>query len=98
MEEAMMNEEMIAEAPGATTFTLYIPGFLWEYSLSEQPLEGQEKNELLQKDWLTSGLIHKIYSLFPTCSEIKTDDDNKCDPAAIRIQNHTIVSFWTYLC
>jgi hypothetical protein len=38
MEEATMEEEMIAEAPGATTFTLYIPDFLREYSLSEQTL------------------------------------------------------------
>jgi hypothetical protein len=82
MEEATMDEEMIAEAPGATTFTLYIPNFLREYRLSEQSLE-EQKNELLQKNWLTSGLlIHKIHSFFPTCSEIKTDDDNKCNPTA----------------
>jgi hypothetical protein len=64
MEEATMDEEMIAEAPGATTFTLYIPNFLQKYSLSEQSLE-EQKNELLQKDWLTSSPIHKIHSLFP---------------------------------
>jgi hypothetical protein len=46
--------------PGATTFPIYIPDFLEEYSLSEQSLE-QQKNELLQqKDWLTSGLIREI--------------------------------------
>jgi hypothetical protein len=82
MEEARMEEEMIAEAPGATTFTLYTPDFLQEeYSLSKQSLE-EQKNELLGKDWLTSGLIHKIHSLFPTCSEIKTDDGNKRGPTA----------------
>ena len=76
-----MNEEMIAEAPGATKFTLYIPDFLREYSLSDQSLE-EQKNELLRKDWLTPGLVHQIHTLFPTCSEIKTDDDNKRDPTA----------------
>jgi hypothetical protein len=81
MEEATMNEEMFAEAPGATTFTLYIPNFLREYSLSEQSLE-EQKNKLLRMDWLTSGLIHEIHSLYPTCSEIKTDDNNKRDPTA----------------
>jgi hypothetical protein len=81
MEEATMNEEIFAEGPGATTFTLYIPDFLREYSLSEQSLE-EQKNELLRKDWLTSGLIHEILSLYPTCSEIKTNDDNKRDPNA----------------
>jgi hypothetical protein len=81
MEEAPMNKEMIAEAPDATTFTLYIPDFLREYSLSEQSVE-EQKNELLRRNWLTSGLIHEIHSLYPTCSEIKTDDDNKRDPTA----------------
>ncbi len=59
MDEATMEEEMIAEAPGATTFTLFIPGFLREYSPSEQSLE-EQKNELLRKDWLTSGLTYEI--------------------------------------
>jgi hypothetical protein len=31
---------------------------------------------------LTSGLIHEIHSLYPTCLEIKTDDDNKRDRTA----------------
>jgi hypothetical protein len=70
---------MIDEASGATLFTLYIPVFLREYSLSKQSLE-EQKNELLRKDWLTSGFIHKMHSLFPTCSEIKIDDDNNRDP------------------
>ncbi len=76
-----MEVEMIAEAPGATTFTVYIPDFLREYILSEQSLE-EQKNVLLRKDWLTSGLIHKICSLFPTCSEIRADNDKKRDPTA----------------
>jgi hypothetical protein len=83
MEEATMNKEMFAEGPGVTTFTLYIPYFLREYSLSKQSLE-EQKNELLRKDWLTSGLIHEIHSLYPTCSDIKTDDDNKRDPTAFK--------------
>jgi hypothetical protein len=48
-EEATMEEASIADAPGATTFTLYIPDFLQEYSLSNKSLE-EQKNELLQKD------------------------------------------------
>jgi hypothetical protein len=36
MEEAkMLEEEMIAKAPSATTFTINIPNFLQEYSLSK---------------------------------------------------------------
>jgi hypothetical protein len=99
MEEATMNEEIFAEGPGATTFTLYIPDFLREYSLSEQSLE-EQKNELLRKDWLTSGLIHEILSLYPTCSEIKTNDDNKRDPNAFehKISQLFPRSCWTHLC
>jgi hypothetical protein len=82
MDEATMEEEMIAEAPRATTFTLFVPDFLREYSLSEQSLLEEQKNELLGKDWLTSGLIHEIHSLYPTCLEIKTDDDNNRDRTA----------------
>jgi hypothetical protein len=64
------------EAPTATSFTIYIPVFLEEYSLSTQSLE-QQKNKLLKKDWLTTGLIAEIETLFPTCSEIQKDKDNK---------------------
>jgi hypothetical protein len=79
-----MEEEINAEAPGGTNFTIYIPNFLHaEYSLSEQSLE-QQKNELLQKDWLTSGLIGEIESFFPARSEIKIDDDIKRDPNAFQ--------------
>jgi hypothetical protein len=49
MEEATMEEGLIAEAPGATTFTLYIPDFLQEYSLSNKSLF-EQKNKLLRKD------------------------------------------------
>jgi hypothetical protein len=38
----------------------------------------------LQKDWLTSGLIGEIESLFPSHSKIKDDDDNKGDPHAFQ--------------
>jgi hypothetical protein len=75
MEEATMNEEMFAEAPGATTFTLYIPNFLREYSLSEQSLE-EQKNELLRKDWLTSGLIQRS-RLMTTTSVIQLPSNTK---------------------
>jgi hypothetical protein len=69
--------------PGVTTFTIYIPKFLEEYSLSEKSLD-QQKKELLQKDWLTSGLIGEIEALFPCRSEIKSDNDNKRDPRAFQ--------------
>jgi hypothetical protein len=36
MEEATMEEASIADAPGATTFNLYIPDFLQEYSLPDK--------------------------------------------------------------
>jgi hypothetical protein len=43
VEEARMGKEMIAGAPSVNTLTLYIPDFLWEYSLLEQSLEEQKK-------------------------------------------------------
>jgi hypothetical protein len=47
MKEATMEKEMDAEAPGVTTaFTIYIPDFLQEYSLSKKSIE-EQKNELL---------------------------------------------------
>jgi hypothetical protein len=55
----MMEEASIADATGANTFTLYIPDFLQEYSLSDKSLE-EQKNELLRKDWLTSGPTYEI--------------------------------------
>jgi hypothetical protein len=44
---ATMEEASIADAPGATTFTLNIPDFLQEYSLSNKSPE-EQKNELLR--------------------------------------------------
>jgi hypothetical protein len=52
-------------------------------SIAAIPLE-EQKNELLQKDWLTSGLTHEIETLFPTHIEIQINDDNKCDPIAFQ--------------
>jgi hypothetical protein len=59
MDEAMMEEASIADATGANMVTLYIPDFIQEYSLSNKSLE-EQKNELLRKDWLTSGLTYEI--------------------------------------
>jgi hypothetical protein len=81
MEEAMMEEASIGDAPGANMFTLFIPNFLQEYSLYDKSLE-EQKNELLGKDWLTSGLTYEIESLFPTPTDIQGNDDNKRDPIA----------------
>ncbi len=39
MQEVTIEEETIAEVPGATTFTLYIPDFVQEYSLSGKTLD-----------------------------------------------------------
>jgi hypothetical protein len=90
-----MEEATNPEEPGVTTFTIYVPNFLQEYSLSEQSLERQN-NELLQKDWLTAGLIGEIESLFPTHSEINHDDDNKRDPHAF--QQHKIAQLFASGC
>jgi hypothetical protein len=83
MEEAMMEEASISHAPGANMFTLFIPNFLQEYSLSNKSLEEQSK-ELLGKDWFTSGLTYQIESLFPTPTDIQVNDDNKRDPIAFQ--------------
>jgi hypothetical protein len=72
-----------AELPDATTFTLYIPDFVQQYSLSGKTL-AQQNTELLQKDWLTPGLTHEIESLFPIASEINRQDDNKRDSIAFQ--------------
>jgi hypothetical protein len=83
MEEATMEEALIAEAPGTTTFTLYIPDFLQEYSLSDKSLV-EQKNELLRKDWLTSGLTYEIEAMFPTPTDIQVNDDDKRDEIAFQ--------------
>jgi hypothetical protein len=65
MAEEMNEEEIMNEqAPDVTmpSFTIYIPDFVPEYGLSEQSVE-EQKNELVRKDWLTSGLIQEIESL-----------------------------------
>jgi hypothetical protein len=82
-EPGTMEVPVTPDEPGVTTFTIYIPNFLEEYSLSEQSLE-QQKIKLLRKDWLTSGLIGEIESLFPSHSKIKNANDNKQDPVAFQ--------------
>jgi hypothetical protein len=42
-EPGTMEVPVTPNEPGVTTFTIYIPNFLEEYSLSEQSLE-QQKN------------------------------------------------------
>jgi hypothetical protein len=78
-----MNKETNAEVLDATTFTLYIPDFVQEYSLSGQTLD-EQNTQLLQKDRLTPGLIHEIETLFPNPSEINSDDDNRRDSNAFQ--------------
>ena len=78
-----VDSEVVLAVGGVITYTIYVPNFLQEYHLSEQSLE-QQKIDLLQKDWLTYGLIHEIELLFPTQSEIKINDDNKCDTNAFQ--------------
>jgi hypothetical protein len=78
-----MEEPMSPEEPSAITFTIYIPDFLEEYSFSELSLE-QQKNELLQKDWFSSGIIREIELLFPARSEVNVDNDNKRDANAFQ--------------
>jgi hypothetical protein len=78
-----VNSRVVLSVGDQITYTIYIPNFLQEYDLSEQSLE-QHKIELLQKDWLCSGLLHEIEQLFPSQSEIKANDDNKRDPLAFQ--------------
>jgi hypothetical protein len=83
MEDATIEEQTNDELPDATTYTLYIPDFVQEFSDSgKSPHE--QNTELLQKDWLTPGLIHEIQTLFPNPSEINSSDDNKRDPLAFQ--------------
>jgi hypothetical protein len=44
----------------------------------------EQKNELLRKDWLTSGLTYEIQAMFPTPTDIQVNDDNKRDPIAFQ--------------
>jgi hypothetical protein len=65
MEHATFDEQTDAEVLDATTFSLYIPDFVQEYSLSGNTLD-EQNTQLLQKDWLTPGLIHEIEFCFLT--------------------------------
>jgi hypothetical protein len=85
MAEVTNQQQRNAEVPDTTTFTLYIPVFVQKCSLSGKTLPVDEQNtELLQKDWLTPGLIHEIETLFPNPSEINSENDNKCDSIAFQ--------------
>jgi hypothetical protein len=44
----------------------------------------EQNTQLLQKDWLTTGLLEEIEALFPSSLEIKANDDNKRDPIAFQ--------------
>jgi hypothetical protein len=66
-----------------SAFTLYIPDFVQEYSLSSKTPD-KHNTEVLQKDWSTPGLIHESETLFPNPSEINSDNDNKRDPIAFQ--------------
>jgi hypothetical protein len=83
MEHAMLDKQTNAEVLDATTFTLYIPDFVQEHSLSGKNLD-KHNTQLLQKDWLTPGLIHEIETLFPNPSEINSDDDNRRDSTSFQ--------------
>ena len=72
IEHATSEEQTNAEVLDATAFNLYIPDFVPEYSLSGKTLD-EQNTQLLQKDWLTPGLIHEIETLFPNPSEINSD-------------------------
>ena len=78
MEQATNAEPSIVATPDAITHTLYIPQFVLDCNLSGKSLD-EQNTVLLQKDWLTPGLIHEIEALFPNASEINSDDDNKRD-------------------
>jgi hypothetical protein len=83
IEHATSKEQTNAEVLDGTTFNLYIPDFVQEYSLSGKTLDKQN-TQLLQKDWLTPGLIHEIETLFPNPSEINSDDDKRRDSVAFQ--------------
>ena len=88
MEQAMMEQGTKAEpsnieVPEAITHTLYIPQFVLDCNISGKS-PAKQNTELLQKDWLTPGLIHEIEALFPNASEINSDDDNKRDSLAFQ--------------
>jgi hypothetical protein len=84
-EEETTEDGTNAQVPFDSTFTIYIPDFLPEYNLSSLSLDDQNQ-QLLQKDWLTTGLQDEIQALFPKSHEIKANDDNKRDPIAFQRQ------------
>ncbi len=83
MVEETRDDESIAQGPFESIFNIFIPEFLPEYSLSSLTLD-EQNTQLLQKDWLTTGLVEEIEALFPSSSKIKANDDNKRDPTAFQ--------------
>jgi hypothetical protein len=85
MEEETREDKSIAQGPFESIFNIFIPEFLPvpeflpEYSLSSLTLD-EQNTQLLQKDWLTTGVVEEIEALFPSSSKIKADNDNKRDP------------------
>jgi hypothetical protein len=75
----------LMQLPSRSTFlTLYKSTvFPARPCLSGKTFNGQN-TQLLQTDWLTCGLLHKIETLFPNLSEINSDDDNKRDSFAFQ--------------
>jgi hypothetical protein len=67
MEQATIEEQTNAEVLDATTFTLYIPDFVHEYSLSGKILD-EQNTQLLRKGLVDSwpGLIVKLELCFLT--------------------------------
>jgi hypothetical protein len=80
----------MVQRPSPSTFLTFYKS---KYSLSDKSLK-EQKNERLQKDWLTSfGHTHEIKALFPTCTEIQINDDNKHDPIAFQHKIALMFSF-----
>jgi hypothetical protein len=44
----------------------------------------EQNTQLLQKDWLTTGLLEESEALFQSLLEIKANNQNKCDPIAFQ--------------
>jgi hypothetical protein len=64
-EEETREDEIIAQGPFESIFNIFIPNFLPEYSLTSLILD-EQNTQLLQKDWLTTGLLEEIEALFPS--------------------------------
>jgi hypothetical protein len=78
-EEETREVEIIAQGPFESIFNIFFPKFLPEYSLTSLTLD-EQNTQLLQTDWLTTGLLEEIKALFPSSLKIKANDDNKGDP------------------